>query len=368
MLLSIGMMVKNEEKHLEECLKALLPILRRLDSELIIVDTGSTDKTVEISKKYTNKVYFHKWNNNFSEMRNVTLNYCSGEWFFYIDGDEVLNDSREIIDFFNSKDYKKYNSATIYIKNLIDLNDENSFSIFPALRLFYKDKNFKFVNAVHNQPLYKEPTKYLNVNCKHYGYINNDKELMKRKFKRTSDILKNELKKNPDNVYYRHQLSVTYGMYKDNENSLKEAKKAFDCFLKQKLNPKEYLYLYYQLAVSYINNKRYEDAEKICQKGINVEKDYVDLYFYLGSVKMILGKYEEGISIYKKYLDLISNYDKLSIKNNIGIINYTIGFTDITYYNLAIIYNKNKKYNQALEYLLKIQDEKINANKMETTI
>lgn len=363
MLLSIGMMVKNEEKHLDDCLNSLLPILKGLDSELVIVDTGSTDKTVEIAKKYTDKIYFHKWNNNFSEMRNITLSYCSGEWFFYIDGDEVLDDSNGIIDFFNSDDYKEYKSATIYIKNLIDLNNENKFSVFSALRLFYKDQNFKFVNAVHNQPLFKKPIKYLNVNCKHYGYINNDKELMERKFKRTSTILKNELRKYPDNIYYRCQLSVTYGMYNDNENSLKEAKKAFDCFLEKNLNPKMYLYLYYQLTVCYINNKRCEAAEKICEMGIKVEEDYVDLYFYLGLIKMTLGKYKESICAYEKYLNLIENYNKLSIKNNVSVINYTIGFKDRAYANLAVIYKKSKKYDEALEYFFKIRDREINAYK-----
>ncbi len=52
MLLSIGMMVKNEEKYLEECLQGLKPILDEVDSELIIVDTGSTDRTVGCQEVY----------------------------------------------------------------------------------------------------------------------------------------------------------------------------------------------------------------------------------------------------------------------------------------------------------------------------
>ena len=51
MLLSIGMIVKNEEKYLEQCLTGLKQILDNVDSELIIADTGSTDRTVEIAKK-----------------------------------------------------------------------------------------------------------------------------------------------------------------------------------------------------------------------------------------------------------------------------------------------------------------------------
>ena len=61
-LLSIGMMVKNEEKNLDKCLKSLMPILENLKAELIIVDTGSEDSTIQIAQKYTDKIYYHKWN------------------------------------------------------------------------------------------------------------------------------------------------------------------------------------------------------------------------------------------------------------------------------------------------------------------
>ncbi|MCU9808034.1 glycosyltransferase [Paraclostridium sp. AKS46] len=58
MLLSIVMMIKNEEKYLDTTLKSLDPLMNNIKSELIILDTGSTDRSIEIAKKYTDKVYF----------------------------------------------------------------------------------------------------------------------------------------------------------------------------------------------------------------------------------------------------------------------------------------------------------------------
>ena len=90
MLLSIVMMVKNEEKYLDKTLYALKNLRKDIDSELIILDTGSTDNTVEIAKKYTEKVYFAKWNNNFADMRNISISYASGDWILILDADEKL--------------------------------------------------------------------------------------------------------------------------------------------------------------------------------------------------------------------------------------------------------------------------------------
>lgn len=99
MILSICMMVKNEERNLKRCLDGLKPLMRNLESELIIVDTGSTDHTVDIAKTYTERVYLHPWNNHFSEMRNITISYATGEWILVIDADEELTDGTDMISF-----------------------------------------------------------------------------------------------------------------------------------------------------------------------------------------------------------------------------------------------------------------------------
>ncbi|MCH5186354.1 MAG: glycosyltransferase, partial [Oscillospiraceae bacterium] len=57
MILSVGLIVKNEEKYLRRCLDGLKPILNALDAELIITDTGSTDGTLEIAREFTDKIY-----------------------------------------------------------------------------------------------------------------------------------------------------------------------------------------------------------------------------------------------------------------------------------------------------------------------
>ena len=358
MKLSIGMMVKNEEKHLEQCLCSLTPILDRIDSELIIVDTGSNDRTIEIAKKFTDKVYFHKWNNNFAEMRNITLSYCSGDWFFYIDGDEVIEDCKGIIDFFNSGEYKNYKSATYNIKNLTDLNDENNYSVFPALRIFKKDKDFKFTGAIHNQPAFKKPIKALNVWIKHFGYISTDKELMEKKFKRTSEILKNELIKDPGNIYYMYQLSVSYGMHYDNENAVTEIEKAYAYIKENEINISEYICVLQQLCSSYLNTNNYFQVIKYASEWLIYDNNSIDAHFFLGYSYFMLSKNEKALNYMEKYVEIIEN-NKYSM-NDTGVITYYMGKIDDAYYCLSLLYRKINETEKAMYYLLKIKNSKRN--------
>ena len=91
--ISIAMIVKDEEKILENTLKALKD---NEFNDIVIVDTGSTDKTKEIAKKYTNKVYDYKWDNDFSRARNYSLEKVDNDIVLIIDADEVVENINKV--------------------------------------------------------------------------------------------------------------------------------------------------------------------------------------------------------------------------------------------------------------------------------
>jgi glycosyltransferase involved in cell wall biosynthesis len=84
--ISLCMIVKNEESCLVRCMKSV----RDHVDEIIIVDTGSMDNTVEIAESYGARVYHHPWENDFSKHRNQSLSYATGDWIFQLDADEEL--------------------------------------------------------------------------------------------------------------------------------------------------------------------------------------------------------------------------------------------------------------------------------------
>src|SRR5204863_5400745 len=82
--LSLCMIVKNEERFLRNCLESVKDIV----DEMVIVDTGSTDSTLDIAREYGAKVIPHVWKDDFSEARNVSLDHATGDWALWLDADE----------------------------------------------------------------------------------------------------------------------------------------------------------------------------------------------------------------------------------------------------------------------------------------
>lgn len=352
MLLSIGLMVKNEAKHLEKCLRSLVPILETLDSELIVVDTGSTDNTVEIAKIFTDKVYYHEWNNDFSEMRNKVLSYAKGEWFFFLDGDEVLDDAQGVIDFFKSKRYTKFNSAFIEIRNQLTTANQAQYASFHALRFFRKEKDFCFVGIIHEQPQAKGPAAKIEGRIIHYGYINDDKELMEYKFRRNVELIEQVLSKEPDNIYHLFQLSQSYAMYGRFKEALGPIQKAYKLARKKGLH--RHMNVINHLANVYFGNQMFVECEAVCEEGIRIRDGYVDLYFFKAMSQAELGKFRESITTFKKYLSLLDAYEQGKGQIDLSLIHVTVGNREHVYATLCGIYRRLGYYQQALDCAHKV--------------
>lgn len=358
MKLSIAMIVKNEEKYLEQCLSSLKPIMNSLESELIIVDTGSEDKTVEIAKKFTNKVYFHEWNNDFASMRNITISYAKGEWILILDGDEIIEIPDGIIDFLNSDKSEKFNTGMITIRNIVKENDISINSGFLAMRLF-KNNNFKYEGKIHEIPKYQLPVHEIDSLILHYGYLTTDYELMEYKFQRNTKLLIDELEKNPEDIYYWYQLSSSYGMYNEPKKALEAILKAYEIAKKNKINLQERMYVYTNLVIIYALNNKYVELEKICLEAIKTKDQYLDFYFYLGKAQKELKKDQEAIRSYQTYLKRLSQRNESNLAREYFVTDITTGQYENVYLDLCILYQRQGDMEEALKYANKIASKNI---------
>ncbi len=160
--LSLCMIVKNEEENLDSCLKSV----QTLVDEIIVVDTGSTDRTMEIARSYGANIYVSPWNNDFSSARNESLKYATGEWILVLDADEVLdiNDHTSIMQLIVGKDadayrmvqrtYQKQSTSAdwISLEEVTELaRGCHGFITSHLVRLFRNNEQICFKGRVHEQ-------------------------------------------------------------------------------------------------------------------------------------------------------------------------------------------------------------------------
>lgn len=363
MLLSIGMIVKNEEKNLDRCLSALKPILENVDSELIIADTGSDDNTVEIAKKYTDNVFYFEWINDFAAARNSTLDRAKGEWFMFVDADEFFQSCDPLISFFNSGEYKKYNAATFVQRNYGSVS-MTTFSDFNAPRLSKIHPGTRFEFAIHEGfNIFNTPIKILDAVADHIGYIHDDdEETAKKKCARNYPLLKKRLEteKDPKSLLYMQLFEALF------ETDEEEAIKYLDMGLKRSLEEKSSMVAaFYKKKASYeYNNKRYENALKLCDEYINITDKSIkpevtgtdcELTGFKAHLYNCMGKYSEAVSEFIKFFRYYKDYraGKLDTRD---ILMYELHYIskDKFHINISEFLSccvKAKKYNTALEYL-----------------
>ncbi|MGG2467851.1 glycosyltransferase [Paraclostridium bifermentans] len=339
MLLSIVMMIRNEERYLDMTLKSLNPLMNNIKSELIILDTGSTDRSVEIAQKYTDKVYFAKWNDHFAQMRNISIGYAKGEWILILDADEELVNYENLINFFRNGLHKKYNSASIELTNIMS-EDKKLFNKASIVRLFKKDKEFRYEGAIHEQPIHKEPMFKDVANFNHYGYMYKNEEVKQRKLNRNEKILLSELNKNPNNPYIYYQLAMNYSAFGEKKEALSYMEKCYE--INNKLGVK-YSYVSSGLAKLYIEVNEYKKCEKLCKEYISNDDKNIDMYCYIAISQNTLKKYKESLDNYNRYLYLLDNYDITTQANDLYSICDTISFRENAkidilniYYNLGM--------------------------------
>ena len=153
---SLCMIVKNEEKTLSRCLDCLKDIM----DEIIIVDTGSTDKTKEIAYKYTDKIYDYTWENDFSKARNFAFSKAGMDYIYSADADEV-------IDVENQKKFKALKAAMLpdieivqmYYCNQLAYNTTYNYDEEYRPKLFKRIRSFQWTEPIH-ETIVLEPVIY----------------------------------------------------------------------------------------------------------------------------------------------------------------------------------------------------------------
>jgi len=147
--ISVIVITYNEENNIDECLKSV-----KWADEIILVDSYSTDNTIIKAKKYTDKIFHKKFEDDFSKQKNYALSKVNSDWILILDADEKLKKDakkkiRNIINNNNMSGYwfprRNYINNKTYLKHGLFYPDWQ-------LRLIQNNKNIEFIGAVHELP------------------------------------------------------------------------------------------------------------------------------------------------------------------------------------------------------------------------
>ncbi|MCI8702613.1 MAG: glycosyltransferase [Turicibacter sp.] len=294
---SLCMIVKNEESCLEKCLMSM----QGLVSEVVIVDTGSSDRTVEIAQKYHAVVKHYQWENDFAKARNYSLSFATQEWVLVLDADEYLRESDRAL--FQSvlceKDVDSY-----YIKTLSFTEDNSPQSCVINLnhRLFRRNRGFYYKGAIHEQLLTNQTvnSQFSEIGFYHTGYLKEVVNAKKKPF-RNKLILEEVLKAEPDNPFHQFNYANELVQLNRYEEAIYYYNKAYEATDYQKgYMPKLMIFRINTLLA----NKQSQEALAAADEGIKIYPHFTYLMFIKGTIEEQLGFPTRAIRSYEACLTL----------------------------------------------------------------
>ncbi len=352
---SVCMIVKNEEEFLPRCLKSVAPFA----DEIIVVDTGSEDRTVAIAEEHGAIVHHYPWQGDFSSARNESLKYATKDWVFIIDADEEVpaEDIEKLRFFLKQPDISVF-SISVYNKSL---QTGTVSSFLPSVRFFRRRLNLRYYGIVHNRLKIPKSCKIIrsSVRLFHYGY-DLAQEKMARKIDRTRALLEKQLELDPSDVYANFnmaQLLFGYGLDDEHrENCELIVEHAGRVLANPISKTRDYrgqrLMAYLQRASALIALRHYDEAETLCKEALNYKEDYLDAVMILGHCYFEQGRMSQSRQQYEEYLRMRRTYKADDEVDNV-IMRY-LDSEHIAWFGLAMIDHMANNTDAAIESYLHV--------------
>lgn len=202
MKISTYILTKNEEKYIHPCLESI----KSVSDEIVIIDGYSTDKTIEICKEYTDKIYLHKFSGSFAEERMFAISKTQNSWILHIDADEAF--SKDLINYIkNLKEDNEYDAYAFARRNYYDKEGKKwtRYTYFPdyQTRLFRKE-NTKYTRYVCEGAEVDGIIKYESDNLYICHYVPNKYALsnFKNQHLRSIKIQSKQIERDKPRIYY----------------------------------------------------------------------------------------------------------------------------------------------------------------------
>ena len=331
--ISLCMIVKNEEENLPRCLYSIKDYV----DEIIIVDTGSTDRTIEIANDFGAKVFIHPWEGNFSKARNYSLKYATCDWILILDADHELEkaDAHKL-----SETIKDKEANYVFFRVYDTYKESKNLAVYDFGLLFRNHLGFHYSGIVHNALITTDAIiKKSNIRIYHHGY-NLSEEKMDEKFERTSTLLKKQIETDSHNPVPHMYLGISHMDRRMYESAIKHSKRAISLSEDNVSNKIDFLVSYYIVSAAYFELNEFKESEIYALKSVEMDNSYLDGYCLLAFAYYNLKEYDKFIEASEKYLtawsDITNSYspeplphhngnDETETGSPLSVVYHTIG-------------------------------------------
>ena len=317
---SVCMIIKDEEKYLARCLASVKPLV----DEMIVVDTGSTDRSKDIAAAFGARVYDYEWKNDFAAARNFSISKAAGEWIFILDGDEVISrldydDFKKIVKQkpkapiaynITTRNYNPLANVTGWVPNDGKYPDEETtIGWLPSekVRLFYGKDQIWFEGAVHElvDPVLKRygiEIKNCGMPVHHYGRL--DQTKLDRKGEIYFEIGQKKLSEMGEDVHALRELAVQATILERN----REALDLWHRLLEVNPFPELSAIAYVNMGTIYSRLEQFEDALEVSKKALGCDPDLKEAHYNYAVAELHCGNAPAAIDTLEKLLHGFPDY------------------------------------------------------------
>jgi tetratricopeptide (TPR) repeat protein len=300
--LSLCMIVRDEEQMLPRCLAAVAPAV----DEIVIVDTGSTDATVEIAKSFGAKVIEFPWTGSFSEARNVSFEAATGDWVMYLDADEVL--VAEDVEQLRALTGRTWREAFYLVETSYtgELGDGGAM-VNNALRVFRNRPEYRFKDRLHEQIAHTLPTyipgrvEQTPVRVTHYGYLGSVRDA-KEKSQRNVELLRKQAAESPKTPFLHFNLGSEYIVVGALNAAIEELKTARSLILAEgNITRAEYVpALFTRLVMVLRMSGKLTEADTTAAEGLELFPQFTDLVLAQARIAQMQGDSDKAVALFHR--------------------------------------------------------------------
>jgi glycosyltransferase involved in cell wall biosynthesis len=297
------MIVRNEEKNVGECLETV----KDFADQVVVVDTGSTDRTVEIAEKYGIEVIRSDWRDDFSYSRNISLDHAASRWVLWLDADDRVPLSE-------AENFKKLKTAppdrAFYLK-VRNVRPGGFGEQWYQLRMFPNHPEIRFERKVHEQVGFaiqrlKMPALRVDVRIDHTGYEN--PEVKRKKALRNREILLAEFPRYRQDPAFVSSIGDSYFLTGNFETAIQWYGRVLEIPDGEGRQPDIFRQMPTSIALSYQRLGDWGNARQWIEKAILASPQKIDSLFLAAELREKTGDPEGAAFLYERITQIPAGY------------------------------------------------------------